>query len=75
LISANATSTPSRTLWPSSDRPPENGPLMPIFTGSCAAAGSAAIMIAAPAIRIARRGNRFVLALSFMFASSLFVMF
>ena len=32
LISAKATSTPSRTLCPSSDNPPENGPLMPTFT-------------------------------------------
>src|SRR3984893_1354433 len=60
LISANATSTPSRTLWPSSDNPPENGPLMPTFTGSSARAGSAAITIAAPAARTARRGNNLV---------------
>src|SRR5262249_33503468 len=49
LTSAKATSTPSRTLCPSSERPPENGPLMPTFTGSCAFAGSAVIAIAAAA--------------------------
>src|ERR1700744_5486201 len=72
LISAKATSTPSRTLWPSSDRPPENGPLIPTFTASCAVAGSAAIAIKAPAARIARRGNNLVNVLCCMVVSSVF---
>src|SRR6185437_6408342 len=63
LISENATSTPSRTLCPSSDSPPENGPLMPTFTASCAAAGNAVIAIAAAA-SAARHPNQFPIMLS-----------
>src|ERR1700722_3009012 len=72
LISAKATSTPSRTLCPSRDRPPENGPLIPTLIGSWALAGSVAIAMAAPAISIARRGNSLVSVFWYMVVSSAF---